>query len=103
MKFFYGGTYIEKEELKQNQIFYPIRLEYYKIKHSETQSTGYGIEVIKTEYQNEKRKVENKVIEEITSDEKEIESILDKLKQGTVTPIGVEDIVKELSGSLSSI
>ena len=50
MKTFYGGTYIGKEILEENDIYYPIRLEYYKIENEKF----YGIEVVKTEYKKEK-------------------------------------------------
>lgn len=39
MKTFYGGTYIGKEILEENDIYYPIRLEYYKIENEKF----YGI------------------------------------------------------------
>ncbi len=97
MKSFFGGTYIGKEELEENNIFYPIRLEYYKIEKQFKQNPIYGLEVVKTEYQNQERpKVTNEIVEGITTDENEINNILKKLKQGTVTPMSAEEIVEEL-------
>ena len=96
MKSFYGGTYIGKEILANNNIHHPIRLEYYKTEEIKKYGSVYGIEVTKTEYENDKVKVENKIISNITNEEKQIEEILEKLKQGTVTPWVLEEIVKEL-------
>lgn len=103
MRSFFGGTYIGKEELESNNIFYPIRLEYYKIEKEYEHKSIYGIEVVKTEYENqEKPRVTNEVVEGVTIDENEIDNILEKLKQGTVTPSFAEEIVEELSKSLNS-
>lgn len=99
MKSFYGGTYVGKEILEENHIYYPIRLEYYKIEKEENSRSFYGIEVVKTEYQKEGIKIENKVIENITEEEKQINNILEKLKIGTVTPQGSSEIITELVGA----
>ena len=99
MKSFFGGTYIGKEVLAENNIFHPIRLEYYRIEKLDKNQTFYGIEIVKTEYKKEGIKVENKVIENVTKEEKKINSILEKLKVGTVTPQSGEDIVTELIGA----
>lgn len=98
MRSFFGGTYIAKEELENNNIFYPIRLEYYKIEKEFNHKPIYGIEVVKTEYKNqEKPQITNEIIEGITRNEKEINNLLEKLKIGTVTPILAEEIVEELT------
>ncbi|MCI8481620.1 MAG: hypothetical protein HFJ27_00555 [Clostridia bacterium] len=86
MKTFYGGTYIGKEILAQNHIYYPIRLEYYKIEKQENLGVFYGIEVVKTEYKTEKPEVEKDVVEHVTMEESEIVELLEKFKQGTVMP-----------------
>lgn len=99
MKSFYGGTYLGKEILEENHIYHPIRLEYYKIEKEENKNLFYGIEIVKTEYQKEGIKVEKKVIDGITKEEKEIVRLLEKLKIGTVTPSSSEEIVEELIGA----
>ncbi len=96
MKSFFGGTYIGREILEENNIFYPIRLEYYRIEKLDKNQTFYGIEIIKTEYKKEGIKVENEVIENITKEEKVINGILDKLKFGTVMPQSGQEVIKEL-------
>ncbi len=80
MKSFYGGTYVGEEILANNNIYYPIRLEYYKTEKVENFKSVYGIEVIKTEYKENHINVENKIIDKITHEEKMINKILEKFK-----------------------
>ncbi len=76
MKSFYGGTYIGKEVLEENNIYYPIRLEYYKIE------------------KEEKPEVERNKVEDITKEEAEIIEILEKFKTGTVMPAFLEETLE---------
>ena len=69
------------EILANNNIYYPIRLEYYKTQEIENFQPVYGIEVVKTEYKNTKINVENKVIDNITCEEKKINQILEKFRK----------------------
>lgn len=101
MKSFFGGTYIEKEKLAYNNIYYPIRLEYYKINEISENNSIYGIEVVKTEYQDqEKPKVTKETIKGVTTEEKEINILLEKLKIGTVTPLAAIEMIEELSKTI---
>ncbi len=95
MKSFYGGTYIGKEILAENNIYHPIRLEYYKIENEEDIGLSYGIEVVKTEYKEEKPKVEKNSLENITMKESEIIELLEKFKNGTVMPSFLEEMIQE--------
>ena len=99
MKTFYSSTFIKKEELQEEGITYPIKLEYYKIINEDEIMKGekarFGIKVVKTEYR-EKPKVEEKEITYLSNDEKKIEEILTLFKENEVTPISVEDIVYDL-------
>lgn len=95
MKSFYGGTYIAKELLQENKIYYPIRLEYYKIAKEEDNKVFYGIEIVKTEYQKEDIKVERNELKDITKEEKEILDLLEKFKVGSVTPDFLEEMLEE--------
>ena len=96
MKTFYSSTFIKKEELQEEGIAYPIKLEYYKIINEDEIMKGekarFGIKVVKTEYR-EKSKVEEKEITYLSNDEKRIEEILDIFKRNEVTPISVEEII----------
>lgn len=96
MKSFFGGSYIDKSELIKNNIDYPIRLEYYKIDREYNYKSKYGIEIIKTEYKADNIEIEKGIMEEITEDENEVCKILNLLRNGTVTPTGLEEIVKEI-------
>ena len=99
-KRFYGGTFLDKEELMANGIFHPIKLEYYKtIKETKdflgTNVDKYGIQVVKTEYINKTVKIETKEISYRISNEQKIDEILEILKNNKVTPTGAEDIVED--------
>lgn len=96
MKSFYGGTYVGKDILANSNIFYPIRLEYYKTEKIENFKPIYGIEVVKTEYKDSKVNVENKVIDKITDEENKIIKILEQFKIGEITPAVSEEMVEEL-------
>lgn len=91
MKTFYGGTYIGKEILEENDIHHPIRLEYYKIENE----LFYGIEVVKTEYRKEKTDVESNAVENVTMEEAQMLEILEKFKKGTVMPCVLEEMIEE--------
>lgn len=97
MKKLFGATYLDKETLEENRIYHPVRLDYYEIDEQEE----YGLEIVKTEYKKEKMETENVIIKEITQEVETIEKILTKCKEGTVTPIVAEEIVKELAKSLN--
>ncbi len=90
---FFAGIFIDKEKLEENNIDYPIRLEYYKIRNIENE---YGIEIVKTEYREGFIKFENDAITKVTKEEDKINSIIYKLKENLVTPIELRDVVSEM-------
>lgn len=101
MKTFFGGIFIEKDKLIAEGINYPIKVEYYKkingdevLKHNKEK---YGLEIVKTEYREGEISVENKEISYLTNNEEHLDSILEIFKRNEVTPIGVEDILKDFS------
>lgn len=99
MKFFFGCTFMSREELDSIGAKYPIKLEYYKTKEENIlneREVKYGVEIIKTSYKNEIVDIERKTIPEIINDEKMIEKILDKLKQNKVTPIAASYVIEDL-------
>ena len=104
MKTFFGGIFIEKEKLEEEKINHPIKLEYYKKINEEEFINGknskFGISVVKTEYLPEGTKVERKDIKYLTNDENKLEKILDLFKNNEVTPIGVEDIICDLTKTM---
>lgn len=101
MRIFFGSTFINKEALKEAGIYYPIKLEYYKIINEDEmikqEKAKFGINVVKTEYKKDDVTIENKKIQYVSNDEKEIEEILILLKENEVTPIAVEDILSDFS------
>ena len=99
MKNFYGSIFINRDQLREAGIDYPIKVEYYKIINEEQKMREnkliYGIQIIKTEYKD-KIGVEQNKVEHITNDEKEITKILSLMKQFEVTPTGLEDVILEI-------
>jgi len=101
MKYFFGCTFMNKEELANIGVEYPIKLEYYKTQTNEEEVNNqkdikYGIEVIKISYIDESVKIEKRIIPEILRDEIRINKILDKLKENKVTPVSAEYIIEDL-------
>ena len=97
LKNFYGSIFINRDELLEAGINYPIKVEYYKITNEPEKENKllYGIQVIKTEYKD-KIGVEQNRIEHITNDESEITKMLSLIKENEVTPIGLEDVIIEI-------
>ena len=99
VKNFFGSIFINRDELREAGIDYPIKVEYYKITNEEEKIKQnkliYGIQVIKTEYRD-KIGVEQEKIEHITNDENEITKMLDIIKENEVTPIGLKDVILEI-------
>ena len=99
MKNFFGSIFINRDELREAGIDYPIKVEYYKITNEEEKIKQnkliYGIQVIKTEYRD-KIGVEQEKIEHITNDENEITKMLDIIKENEVTPIGINYLILEI-------
>lgn len=97
MKTFFGGVFIDKNELKRNGIEYPIKLEYYKIvTNTEENIEKYGIEIVKTEYKENNINIEGKEVEGLTYNEKVADDVLKIFKENEVTPIGCDDILEDL-------
>ncbi len=96
MKTFFGGMFMNKDELRREGILHPIKLEYYKIKDIKSKNDIFGVEIVKTEYINEKVKVERASVDRLTNDESIENKVLDILKRNEVTPIGLDDVVQDL-------
>ena len=99
MKKFFGGMFIENEILRKEGIYHPIKLDYYKITNQEDENQDklkYGLEIVKTEYYQNNVKIEKKLVKCLTNDEITIEKILNILKENRVTPVGTQDVIKEI-------
>ena len=99
VKNFFGSIFINRDELQEAGINYPIKVEYYKIINEEEKRNQdkliYGIQIIKTEYKD-KIGIEQHKLENITNDEKEITKMLSLIKENEVTPVGLEDVILEI-------
>ncbi len=98
----YGKTFLETKDLKDTNIKNRIELEYYRTKKRKNHflkedSVSYGIEVIKREYQGRKVNVEKEKIDKISDTKSKIDSILNKLQKFKVTPIGLKDVVDDMT------
>ena len=97
MKTFFDGIFIDEEKLKEEGKKYPIKLEYYKtIADSENVKAKYGIEIVKTEYRNENINVERDIMENVTNNTLEADRILAILRNNIVTPIGMQDVLRDM-------
>ena len=103
MKTFFGSIFIEKKKLEDAGIKNPIKLEYYKIINEDEfinqDNAKYGIKIVKTEYIQDKTKVEDKTIKYLSNSEQKVDKILSTFKENEVTPICVEDIICDFSKS----
>lgn len=99
MKVFYGDNFLNKEKLEKEGIYAPIKIEYYKIinetKEENKVYAKYGIEVIKKQYEKDEIKTEEKQLKFLSNDEIKINEILDILHKNEVTPVCVEDVLKD--------
>lgn len=96
-KVYYGETTVNIKELIESNKKGFIRLEYYGIKSIvEEKFTEYGIEIVKKEYANKNLIKETNNVTNIAENEEELEKIIEVLKRNKVTPIGLEDIIKDL-------
>lgn len=96
MKTFFDSIFINSSNT-YSESEYPMKLEYYKtIEMEENVEAKYGIEVVKTEFIEGKVNVESEKIKNITNNQKEVEKILTVLRNNTVTPFGLQEILDEL-------
>lgn len=98
---YYGGILLDEEKLVKNNIYRNIEIEYYKISREQRtllqgKKRVFGIEVVMREYENNNMKVEEKRILSLTRNEKIIEKILEKLKEHSVTPTTLNDVITDM-------
>lgn len=98
---YYGGTFLEEEDLKESNIKHRIELEYYTTKRhinefEENEKNSYGIEIIKKEYIDNEIGIETGIKQQVSDNAKKIIEIIDTLKKYKVTPIGLNDVLEDL-------
>ena len=96
MKTFFDGVYVPYKTLEEAGIHYPIKLEYFKTSVEENVEQQFGIEIVKTEFNESSIKIESKEAKNVTNDELEQNRILTLLKNNEVTPVGLNDVLQEL-------
>ena len=98
MKSFFDGIFINKNRLLEENIKYPVKLEYYRtITGKEDVENKYGIEIVKTEYKNGDINIESSEIPNVTNNLDEADKLLALLRDNEVTPIGVQDVLEDLA------
>lgn len=100
-KVYFGNAFLDKRDLRENNIKNRIELEYYRTKKRknyflrETSET-YGIEIVKKEYQGKKVNIEKDKVDRISNKKTTIDLILNKLREFKVTPIALKDVVHDI-------
>ena len=100
-KIFCGNVFIHSENLKESCAKNPIKLMYYKVKSrnsyvSENYET-YGVEIVKNEYKNDNVYTESVCIDSITQNEFKLDQLIEMLKNNSVTPITLNDVINDLN------
>lgn len=103
-KVYCGNTFLDKQDLRENNIKNRIELEYYRTKKRKNRflrenAETYGIEIVKKEYQGKKVNIEKEKVDKISDKQIIIDSILKKLKKFKVTPITLRDVVHDMMKS----
>ncbi len=97
LKTFFDGIFMDKDKLCEEDIKYPIKLEYYKtIAIDENVEAKYGIEIVKIEYKNGNVEIETNKLDNVTSNLEEVNEILTILRNNEVTPIGMQDVLDDM-------
>ena len=100
-KFLYGEVFLEAEDLKERSAKNPIELMYYKTRQSRKNLTNqpyeiFGVEIIKKEYIGKEIQIESRSIENISRNEQTINKVMELLKNNTVTPVSLEDVIGDI-------
>lgn len=92
-KRFCGGIFFVPKLMIELGVEHPVSLLYYLT----YENKSYGIEIVKIQY-NEDSKMTREVgnIDDISENEAEVISIINKLKENYVTPIVMKDIIEDM-------
>lgn len=96
-KKFYGGAIIDSKDSNELDLGYKITLQYYKTCNSlmVKEESTYGVEIVKTEQKGDEINTEIKEIDNITTNEKKADEILEMLTNYKVTPITAVEIIED--------
>lgn len=92
-KRFCRGIFFDPKLMIELGVEHPVSLLYYLT----YENKSYGIEIVKIQY-NEDSKMTREVgnIDDISENEAEVISIINKLKENYVTPIVMKDIIEDM-------
>ncbi len=98
---FYGNVLLEEKELKEREERNPIELMYYKTKKCRNNLMNqkydiYGIEILKKEYIGKEIHMESECVENISKNETIVDRIIEKLKNNSVTPMSLKEIMHDI-------
>ena len=99
-KRFCEGIFFDPKLMIELGVEHPVSLLYYLT----YENKSYGIEIVKIQY-NEDSKMTREVgnIDDISENETEVISIIDKLKENYVTPIVMKDIIEDMKYEITPI
>ena len=101
MKTFFDSIFIDRKKLQEEDIHYPIKIEYYKtIAREENVEEKYGIEIVKTEYIDGNVRIETSKNDYVASNVNEADRILTVLRNNEVTPIGMQDVLDDMFANI---
>lgn len=98
-KILYGEIRLKNEDFGESEGKHSMKLEYYKTQnYSENlfETENFGVEIKKREYLGSRVEEETKCIENVTRKEEVIDELIETLKRNKVTPISLEEVVKDL-------
>lgn len=95
LKSFFDSIFLSKSTLEESGIYYPIKLEYYKIA-SKNKENKFGVEIVEIDYIDGNIRIGKEQIKNITNDEKEVENLLNILKEGEVTPVDLKYVLQDM-------
>ena len=98
-KILYGEISLKNEDFEKGENKHLIELEYYKTQNTSNNLfnvENFGVEIKKKEYVGSRVEEEAKCIENVTRKEEVINELIDTLKRNKVTPISLEEVVKDL-------
>lgn len=97
-KSLFGRTVIDSSDSDEIGEDEKIELEYYETHYlADKHGRKYGIEVVKKKRRNEKFNIETKIVNNLSSKEKEVDKLLEILMLNKVTPISVDDVISDIS------
>lgn len=98
-KILYGEIRLKNEDFGESEGKHLMKLEYYKTQNYSGNlfmTENFGVEIKKKEYLGSRVEEETKCIENVTRKEEVIDELIETLKRNKVTPVSLEEVVKDL-------